>query len=75
MTSRRTPLRTLACLLGTLAAAALSACPETQTGHAPTSCSKAYDKCELPNGVLGVCDVVECTEAATPPCLTCRSQH
>jgi hypothetical protein len=53
----------------------LSACPETQTGSAPKTCTRAYDKCEQQNGVLGVCDVVECTEGQAPPCLTCRSQH
>lgn len=48
-------------------------------------CSKAYDKCTLPSGVLGICDVVDCSDngtvsapdarEVTPPCLACRSQH
>ena len=53
----------------------LGACPETRSGHAPAACARAYDQCELKTGVLGVCDVVECSVAQPPPCLVCRSQH
>jgi hypothetical protein len=53
----------------------LSACPDGGTGAAPKACTKAYDQCTLPTGVLGVCDTVECTEGQPGPCLVCRSQH
>jgi hypothetical protein len=53
----------------------LSACPETGSSKPPAACSKAYEKCTLPSGVLGICDTVDCSEGATPPCLVCRSQH
>jgi hypothetical protein len=54
---------------------ALSACPEGASEKISESCHKAYDKCLQRNGVLGICDVVECGQGATPPCLICRSQH
>ncbi len=58
----------------------LSACPEGQRKAAepsrgPAACSKAYEKCDLGQGRLGVCDVVECAPDAQEPCLACRSQH
>ena len=62
----------LALLLG---ACALAGCPDVTSGGKSKSCTRAYDQCEQPNGVLGVCDSVECMEGAKPPCLVCRSQH
>jgi hypothetical protein len=59
----------------------LSACPEAKAprdGHSGTpakGCSKAYEKCELAPGLLGICDVVDCAPGAPEPCLQCRSQH
>jgi len=76
------PSRHCVQLLLTLATSlALAACPE---GNArphgkneakPRACTKAYEKCELGNGVLGVCDVVDCAPGIPEPCLHCRSQH
>ncbi len=60
---------------------ALAACPE---GNArpdgreeakARACTKAYEKCELGNGALGVCDIVDCAPGTPEPCLRCRSQH
>jgi hypothetical protein len=51
----------------------LLGCPNVESG-APTVCTKAYDKCTLPSGVLGVCDSVPCADGGDP-CLVCRSQH
>lgn len=53
----------------------LSACPEGASQKLSATCSKAYDKCLLPNGVLGICDTVACAPDQAPPCLACRSQH
>jgi hypothetical protein len=52
----------------------LLGCPSLESA-APKSCTRAYDKCTLSNGVLGVCDTVPCTEGQAEPCLVCRSQH
>jgi hypothetical protein len=54
---------------------ALGACPDASTSHPKGTCSKSYDKCVLANGVLGICDPVDCPDGQTPPCLICRSQH
>jgi hypothetical protein len=53
----------------------LGACPDGSSQKLSARCEKAYEKCLLDNGVLGVCDVVECEPDKTPPCLVCRSQH
>jgi hypothetical protein len=29
----------------------------------------------LPNGVLGLCNPIECSGDQQPPCFVCRSQH
>lgn len=58
-----------------LAAMGASACPDKGGSPPPTRCEKAYEKCTLSSGVLGVCDTVECAEGQPPPCLVCRSQH
>jgi hypothetical protein len=53
----------------------LAACPEGTTQKLSATCHKAYDKCLMTTGVLGICDNVECAEGKVPPCLACRSQH
>ena len=54
----------------------LAACPELETS-APVGekCVKQYDKCKLPSGPLGVCDVVDCPSNAAAPCFKCMPQH
>jgi hypothetical protein len=42
---------------------------------APKACTKAYEQCTMPSGVLGVCDTVDCAAGQSGPCLVCRSQH
>jgi hypothetical protein len=42
---------------------------------APKACTKAYEQCTMPSGVLGVCDTVDCAPGQSEPCLVCRSQH
>lgn len=64
--------RALCCLAG---CALLIGCPDVKRGGPSATCSKAYEQCEQANGVLGVCDVVECAANQAPPCLVCRSQH
>lgn len=54
---------------------ALIACPEAASGKPADQCVKAYDKCTLPSGVLGICDMVDCADDAGASCLVCRSQH
>jgi hypothetical protein len=57
-------------------AIAVSGCPEPKAGGGPKkSCSKEYEQCMLPNGVLGLCNPVECAGDQQPPCFVCRSQH
>lgn len=60
----------IACLL-------LAACPGSSASKpvTMTACVKAYDKCVLANGVLGICNPVDCPEGQAAPCLVCRSQH
>jgi hypothetical protein len=60
---------------GVLAAGVLEACSELEGEQPAARCTKAHEKCVLPSGVLGICDPVECTGDAPPPCLVCRSQH
>jgi hypothetical protein len=54
---------------------ALVACPEAGSGSPTDRCVRAYDKCVLSSGVLGICDTVECADDASASCLVCRSQH
>jgi hypothetical protein len=57
-------------------ASAVSGCPEPKAGGGPKqSCAKEYEQCMLPNGVLGLCNPVECAGDQLPPCFVCRSQH
>jgi hypothetical protein len=53
----------------------LSACGDVKRGGPTKACTKAYEQCVLPTGVLGVCNPVDCTEGQPAPCLVCRSQH
>lgn len=53
----------------------LAACPDAGVSKPAATCAKAYEKCMLASGVLGVCDPVDCPEGQATPCLVCRSQH
>jgi len=55
--------------------ATLSGCPDARAPSAKEACARAYDKCTLASGVLGVCDTVDCPSEQATPCLVCRSQH
>jgi hypothetical protein len=55
--------------------AAVSGCPDAHAPSAQQPCTRAYDKCTLASGVLGVCDTVDCPSAQQAPCFVCRSQH
>lgn len=61
--------------LALILTAAISGCPDVHAPSAQQPCARAYDKCTLPSGVLGVCDVVDCNDGKQPPCFVCRSQH
>ena len=52
----------------------VSACGDIKPA-APRQCTKAYEQCTMPSGVLGVCDPVDCPAGKAAPCFTCRSQH
>jgi hypothetical protein len=49
----------------------LAGCPGSSAPS--TECTRAGDRCQIREGLLGVCS--ESTECAAPPCLVCRSQH
>lgn len=53
---------------------ALAACPELEP-PLTAECKKAYEKCKLPDGPLGVCEVVACKAGGSDPCFKCTSQH
>jgi len=55
--------------------AVVAACGDIKRGGVPRACTKAYDQCTLPSGVLGVCNVIDCAAGQAGPCLVCRSQH
>jgi hypothetical protein len=61
--------------LALLLAAAISGCPDTRAPSAQQPCARAYEKCTLASGVLGVCDPIDCANGAQAPCFVCRSQH
>jgi hypothetical protein len=65
----------LLCCAAASIIALLSACPGGGEQPPSAACVKAYEKCTLASGVLGVCDNVDCAAGQTPPCLVCRSQH
>lgn len=50
-------------------------CPELESGSVPARCARAYEKCKLPSGPLGVCDRRACKDGETEPCLVCVPQH
>jgi hypothetical protein len=58
-----------------LSAWSLAGCPGAREREPEQACRRAYDKCMLPTGVLGICDTVACAPGAMEPCLVCRSQH
>ncbi len=51
----------------------LAAC-EVGPGVAAT-CSKIAEKCQLPDGPLGVCLQRECKPGEVTPCFACTPQH
>jgi hypothetical protein len=51
------------------------ACGDVKKGGPAKACAKEYEQCTMPNGVLGVCNAVDCAEGHVAPCLVCRSQH
>ncbi|HKP59816.1 MAG TPA: hypothetical protein VJV78_23995 [Polyangiales bacterium] len=53
----------------------LSGCPDPSSSGVRARCVKAYERCLLSGGVLGVCDQVDCEPSQAPPCFVCRSQH
>ena len=55
--------------------ALLAACGDIKQGAVPKACVRADDRCTLPSGVLGVCNIVDCAAGQAEPCLVCRSQH
>lgn len=54
---------------------ALAACGDVKPAGPAKPCTKEYEQCVLPTGVLGVCNAVDCAEGKPAPCLVCRSQH
>lgn len=68
-------LRTIARSVAIVAVLLACGCPDGEIGRASENCTKAYDKCTLPNGVLGICDSAEPTADEPTPRLVCRSQH
>jgi hypothetical protein len=51
------------------------ACPDAAKTSPVAKCTKAYEQCALAQGLLGVCDPVECNDGQPGPCLICRPQH
>jgi hypothetical protein len=70
--SRRTARIASIMLLGSVS---IAACPNVSERAPAQTCAKADDKCVLPSGVLGVCNIVDCAAGQLEPCLICRSQH
>jgi hypothetical protein len=51
-------------------------CPEAGGVPAPrVECERLGDRCDLAEGVLGVCNDNGRTDCAAPPCLSCVAQH
>ncbi len=68
--------RRMGCVVAwALSAALLGGCPDARDQGPTAACSKAYDKCVLSTGVLGVCNIVDCPQDQAAPCFVCRSQH
>ena len=55
--------------------ALLSGCPDMGDPKPLPRCAKAYDKCSISPGVLGLCEPIGCQIDQPPPCFVCRSQH
>ena len=46
------------------------------TSDAPTAiCGRIGERCQLPEGPLGVCLDKPCAEGQSPPCFACTPQH
>jgi hypothetical protein len=58
-----------------VAVALLLGCGDVKRTAPSKACTKAYEQCVMPTGVLGVCNLVDCAEGQPAPCLVCRSQH
>jgi len=67
--------RGMTALAWLLSATSLAACPDARDQGPTAQCTRAYDKCLLSPGVLGVCNIVDCPQGQPAPCLECRSQH
>lgn len=55
-------------------ALALSGCPDV-TEKPNSACTKRFEKCQLPDGPLGVCGDAPCADPEESGCLECQSQH
>jgi len=57
--------------------AIISACDMSEMTEptVPTTCSRIADKCQLPDGPLGVCIETRCEPGEQPPCFACTPQH
>ncbi len=53
----------------------LCGCPDLEPSKISATCTKAFDKCKLADGPLGVCQEIECKAGEDKPCLKCVSQH
>ena len=67
--------RSVGAVAFTLAALALSGCPERKAKGPPKRCTEAYAQCQRPEGPIGVCQEVTCAAGQLAPCFTCVSQH
>ena len=58
------------------ATVALGGCGEARRAPAPEAepCARIGDRCRLPEGPVGVCNVTT-APCDDPPCLACISQH
>jgi len=53
-----------------------SACDSMSEPAVPASCAETGNRCQLPDGPVGVCQETACAAAeSTPPCFKCTSQH
>lgn len=55
----------------------VAGCPQsgsTRTPREPEACERMGDRCQLPDGPIGICS--DTTQPCDdPPCLACMSQH
>ncbi|MBK7579756.1 MAG: hypothetical protein IPI67_06045 [Myxococcales bacterium] len=71
----QTKLRAALVLLFGLGA---TACPDGAKGSSQrpaSTCKQRGEQCQLPGGVLGVCNDGACPAGREPPCLACTPQH